>query len=1453
MELLNLLYNGLHQDNDPAAQPPHTYRDALNGNLISYGNGRYGFESIKGTLLSFTIPFPRVVGKRPFAPVGFASFPDKLILFSADEETINTGEIGEVTFDNAGIGTYLPLYCHKDLGFSKNNPFPKDGIVTKPENISTKRVYFTDNKNPLRVFNTVDPRIRNVNGTLKTVASGSLTLTKQYMVLSNIPGGNNVEHPVASGNFYGAQETLGTVFTATTTTYGGTGFVVEYIPIDSLSVVPNHNLGKIRPKQISGGNLLSGSYQYAYQLESATGARSNWSYVSLPVYIANTAYPGTNTLSYVNYQGESTVVDVLKRMIITIDGIDTSFSKIRVAFIHGTAFKVLNDPEIFFKGNITGSLMDIDHFGTEITEKLLNIDLTTITPSLDLVKSIAAAKNILFPANVGLTHDPEIDLTASVTAEVIEYLIPSDTAGEVTNANLISAGFGVIGHTKVNSLALGNTAILPRQWYEVTGTAGGGPNTVVYNAVTYNAGQFFRGLYGVLTATQNGDCRAIAVIRIQKYTSPATLTAGNYENIRIVDDFVDYKGTVVAHYLKSHWRKEKYRYGFLVWNLHGVPLFVNFLKDKTFPAQYNDGVSLDTAGVPWPATDGDGGAIAFDPSLIEYDDPTKTATVRSLGIRFSNFNFNIVATAFGVSLADLPKVIKGFSIVRCPRDETIVAQGIMFPTLIGGANQIHPQSIIDIGNDSFYPNGRKPNYYNWFSPDFLQKFDGRPNISAGDYLRIEDYYEPSNVADPVGGPNGLRIVSGHNWYWKHYTPAVASAANGFYSKGAIQLLFTPSTIAIDTAAIGVAIPSQPFTFNNFARVGNVAALTSKNRFGAGSRTMLIAIDTDETGFPNGFGDFGQFAKKKPVVSWIRNKSNLYGGTSPEAKAANLYMWCNHYQPLDSAFMTYMTGTADATPSNPGQLKAAGIVNNVEVFGGDAFVNITGITRHLQGMLVPQVAYGLTVPLESNINTGFVSGRNFVRDRFFNSAEAPNGLIYNTTPSLSKDEAFLYSSMYSNSQHQLLYPARPIGFAAQKRDEHLILFSDTKTDGEIIDSWTQFRPNNFNRVDGQFGAIINVRAKSTRLFYWQNKGIGYLPVQERTTIGSPLGDAVQLGIGGVIERFDEIDYFYGNQHQHGISEAEDFFMWFDMRRRAMLRLGFGGQLDKMKMIEGLDSFFNSKLDEIETETPPTILDSDNPFIGRGITSIYDSHHKIAFITFRYNKVLSGPPVQTVQRDFTIGYSRKLDKYMAFFSHAPITYVEHNRHLISSTNVRPTITALASYTLGEEIVDTNDYHNYVCILAFTAGVFPVQPSLDPTRWSKSSQINEIYLHWKGDICKFYGVVRESYISPVIRTQDGTKITNDNVEELGNSVQWTDIFTSNSYQSGQDTNIRSTDKNYRYYDGSWWYNLPLTSRGERLSDSWVLIKLRMRNFVGNAVTASTNQLKRIFSIKSSIRKKQ
>jgi len=220
--IINTFSGGLNQDVDFILQPDGTYRNMKNGMLISMDGHSYTVEISQGNNVINTLPAifkeydPRnsniTFDKEPM-PIGFISFPDKLIVFSTNDNssTGGYGEIGQVYLTNIGQSVeagdvsldygstayvwsgYVPLYRHESLNFSQM--YKIEGFGFK-ENDAIERIYWTDNYNQPRVFDIADSTFSTYFTSTAGVGDNPLVSGDEYMVLNGI-----IEHRVASGTF----------------------------------------------------------------------------------------------------------------------------------------------------------------------------------------------------------------------------------------------------------------------------------------------------------------------------------------------------------------------------------------------------------------------------------------------------------------------------------------------------------------------------------------------------------------------------------------------------------------------------------------------------------------------------------------------------------------------------------------------------------------------------------------------------------------------------------------------------------------------------------------------------------------------------------------------------------------------------------------------------------------------------------------------------------------------------------------------------------------------------------------------------------------------------------------------------------------------------------------------------------------------------------------------------
>lgn len=1379
MEIKNLFIKGWTSDVEPSLQPPNTARDVLNMRLISNRNNTYALESLKGTIISFSL-------NPGYFPIGWTRFGDNVVILSTKDinGTDKNGEIGiAVINSDTYIGTYTPYYNHVDLNFNSAHQIESQSYR---ENSFIHRVYWVDNYNRYRAINLNDFRYSTY------FVVGALVVGVSYMVLTD-----SVTNTTST---YGPNEASGTVFVADgTEVYNGSPLVIVYVDVSLLDAVPSRDQGDINfNRWLPNGNLLGGGWQYCYRLFTLDGAKTNFSYVSMAFHIGNTTIPAISTLSYQAYQGTGITDNSQKGQRIQIDNIDTNFDRIQVVAIQDISLIATNPPVIFFDGPITGSTMTFDHLGNENLGTLSAADIVEISLSIQRVRTLAILKKRMFIGGVEFSRFVPFDRTG-VTATPFEYLMPSDTSGRPGDVPNASAA-GLSGHGI--SLAAGVTpvtgAIYKNQWYRVGGT---GSIALQPSGTIVAAGATFQGAGGDITFTINaGAPTVIAVIRIQRYT-------GTYRYIDILEDYLDTKAAAVATHLKSQWRGETGRWGFLVYDTFQNPQYVQWIGDYAVPEQY------DAAGA-WKLaeeTDDYYGAGLHDLSL------------RNIGMNFSGLDFNLIAAALGVTLAELPNYIGGFSIVRAPLDRQILGQGILGPTVIDG-NNTRPSSTLDITNDKYgAANGRRVQTYVFHCPEFEFQFDNLPTTLDGDILKITDYYDDAHQA--IAGA-GTLDTNGAHFYSKMYRSTGASV---FGAKGALNDVVNTATLTIGVGQTGIVYdpvnnPSLLF-YNESATSAAAPGVGGIERRCIGSKTYLISTSFNEPAtYPNGYVADDE---TRALVNYIRPKGNLYGGQGESALAATQYMFAGHYQPFDANFLAYITGNG-------------GIADDIEVFGGDAYVCIMDVGRMIQDFAdAPnQSSYGTFFPVESRINISLRQGVHLARDRSYETVGNTNGLSF-SSPQIV--EEFVYNTGYSYQEAQFLYPAVPANFVPNNQFERRIYVSPVKIDGELIDNFRIFPVNDYLDLEGQNGALVNLISLNETLVYLQERAMGYTPVNERETIPSGLGVPLNIGVGGVLQRYDDNERFFGNQNQFGVVQTPDKIAWFDLKRKTMIVGSMQAGVLNLSTAKMLRSYFAGFSEEY--------LRFDNPIRNRGIAGMYNARFEEMLFAFRGSEIQNEDLLREPAGK-TVAYDGIDQQYTGKFSFLPGIMLEHNNILLCAyTGASPTVQPSTAYAVGEK--SNEGTVTYACKLAYTSAGTPVQPSADTTHWARVGDINEVHVADVGDICKFFGYVDDASLQYVAHGDEDDDLIFDNMSAHSDAVFFDMATYENSHQNVTETGISTDVDNYQYLNRTWFWSVPYAGDEDRFRDHYLTVTLNKDNRLGGNPTVSKNERLKIVSVSTEMRK--
>lgn len=1464
--IINTFNKGINQDVDFILQPDGTYRNMKNGMLISMDGHHFTVELSKGNKAIQTLQPRYSVDETTYdiapMPMGFVSFIDKLVVFSTnDSGNGGYGEIGVMTFKKIQddfVSTYTPYYHHPSLNFSKYHKI--EGFSFR-ENDTIERVYFTDNNNEPRVFDIANPIFTTYIGS--TDIDITSVIPKQYMVLEGV-----IEYPVGSGLYHGPTDAsgviVGNIFTSdnVNNTYAlitATAKVIEYYPLELLDWTPSRSMGDINFKEYGTGIKNCGSSIYFYRLYSTDAKVSTtWSYPSAPIHVGmdniTSAITGTPYRDFVGNGSDTTLAPSTKSIIVTISDVDTDFDVIELCCAE---YNQINDVpysiKIVNRVNIISSVIDIEDTGfANLGEVSIN-DLTLFPANILKVKTLTTDKNYNLIANITEREEFDLDLTG-VVLEQFEYPLLSHK--DVLNCNCGNVPQDVSPVVGVNPLS----QILPySRWVVTFGNLT--TDQVEYPAGSgnfYVTGDVITGIYGGGTIIYTGGAQVRPCTTRSRYTisNPSSPDFGKrrentIEFTKQESAFWDYKNPAVASHNKGYWSDEKYRFGILFFDKKGNPYYVKYINDFDFDKVYNKGgLMVESGNVNFFRS------YALNPSGIK------------------------------VSGLDIPESIinniSGFSIVRAERDKRVLAQSLLMQTVIDptiGNNVARPLpiTITDWSRwDTLYiPQGE---LLCCVCPDWLVGYVENNNQLGIGYIgqKIEEaFWLDGALIKPYNGD-----------FHVHKTPMFLTQppdsatqrvmtlqnlnGNGSYSFLEFQTIpditgngqaFYNHSMEVDTTAMilgptYVCSNAQNWDSNYYIRM-------------VGCKKLVIC--------PEHFNHYGptsqynawnqKYNYKKIVVNFLSNKdkASQYGGQGASSIADTLYISTGHFQPINE---TVKGDTLNGTFSGgiyDGENKYT--FNNIEVFGGDCFTNLIdigwGLWNDFYHTNNNAMSYSIWLPMECSVNYNLRRGL-----KTSNKDMYPNGLMAWDASALTPStqlEGYSYNKSYSTEGTAIKYPALPFNYQFSGKFEYRTRFAGIKYPGEAVDSFRKFLTADYKDLDGQLGEINNIRSKDGRVLVWQNHGVSSVPILERQLLASTSGAATTIGTGGVVDRFDPINSYFGNQHQHGLTSTEYGYIWFDMRNRALCIMNVTGNIQEISLVKGLQAYFNNQFNEGDdtTLTPSNIYNTNNyqtpeiPLLGYGIVGVYDPRYKMSYLTFKYadDKLidLEEEIISITAKDFTIGYSHVLDAIVGFYDFTPGIWHNHNDLVLSANNSKNYVyygpgMAQTTFNIGDVVkldatsrAIANQYSGeYVCISQVTIDGYDLDPTIEPgyplsPYWVKINSENEIYLQtFNTDYCKFYGKVYDHDIEVIVNPKADQAFSVLRIQQKTNDNNYTSVYFSTDNQTAQDVNIPSNDKTYRYIDKSYYSSAPLPRTGGRLTDHYVKIKFVLKNYLTNPTIA-------------------
>jgi len=652
---------------------------------------------------------------------------------------------------------------------------------------------------------------------------------------------------------------------------------------------------------------------------------------------------------------------------------------------------------------------------------------------------------------------------------------------------------------------------------------------------------------------------------------------------------------------------------------------------------------------------------------------------------------------------------------------------------------------------------------------------------------------------------------------------------------------------------------------------NAFAINIANSGSNGGNRSVVEIDGSFWSYNQynvvNYGDVLNTSDNKIIANVTVSKSSLYGGQTPEALANTFYISVGHFQPITAAVKT---DTFDGVDKY--------IFDGIEIWGGDCYNCLITYGHSLAGVglfnsvppPIPTNSWAIKFACQCNSNYDLRRGNLPEAIRMYPAAA---GLVYNVAAVTPILEGFSYNKGYSSTGLSFLYPSLPVNFSTTGNFPFRVRYAGQKFIGEAIDSFRRFGVLDFKDMDGHGGEINNLKTKDGRTIAWQQLIVSAIPILERIINTSAEGAPTQLGTGGVADRFDPISSYFGNQHQWSLVETEYGFAWFDMHRKAYTVLDLnGGGIIEVSQVNGLKGYFDELFLEVLGNTSPTAnvvnsqtfaATSDRPLLNVGITSAYDPKFKMTYVTIKFytREVVPTDKVSNIAKDITIGYYHPRKMFVGLFDWTPAISHTHNQTLFSVKNpqMKTRYYGVDMASTAFEVGDIVKYLNseYICIADVTIASYPgtagqIPDAVASAYWYKINQTNEIWAHNQPKLLgqnpapdylysSFFGQVVDGEVWVPVLADTDNAVSVLNIEQHGNNENVTSIYTETGYDSASDINISSTNRFYKWVYDRICSSLPLSSKGVRLTDAYLLIKFVKKNW--STVPYTVSRLPKIF----------
>lgn len=1120
-----------------------------------------------------------------------------------------------------------------------------------------------------------------------------------------------------------------------------------------------------------------------------------------------------------------------KSVNISID-LDSNFDRVKVFRIQFTTNEAL--PSIY-------EIYNNDYESTSFT--LTDTGITTYpTISLEeflllggeewIVKDFVQKDNRLFIGNI-LENNFDVDYDARAyrfASNQIANLYNIDNSLEYSISG--SAPSTTVGiYTSWNDIPVTADVISPVNYMTADSSKPGGSSNYNKTSVYQTDGSTVGGEGPNVSYTFGIDTK-----QIDSDASVASRLQTTEENSNI---------NYARYTLRGYARDEIYRFGIIFYNKKGRKSPVKWIGDIRFPDYYQ-------------YYDSDGGNRV--PGAT-----STTSQIVSSKILYINFTLsNLPSDAYGYQIVRQERGFNDKTVIANavynatylsrdmedgePADEQVVMPAPLFvPTsvnadalILSSARKLEylDSSSLTYANASI---SRQyiPHYGCLYSPD-LQQSTFLPNKDS-DYIdSIGGMYFNARVSgsDTTGGlfdiendltngidPQAYFALIDKTFIYKGYQHGLPSyGSTSFPNPATFDLGASLKTPTYNSN--GYVVPSYQYlsytgltsypTFANYFRIKDYTwnVTSNLNTITYGGPTTLVAptfINPNELSPLHNVIGYDVM----PLVRYRRYLSSQYGGRGHQSREQATYI------PVTDFKLTSTT--------------------NLNVYRGDIFISYTNmLMNYMTNTLTTandylQFSNKLLIPMECNIDPDADAGikYNAWKNKYITS--------YSSLTELSGMEPSIIQEFPKDDSYEL-----------NKNFDTEVRYSNPKSNNESIDSFLEFKSNNFTEIEGEYGPINALSKFANEVFVLQDSAVSRLLINPTPQVIGNDNSVIQLGTGAVIQKAQYISSTSGSYNRFGVISSPSGIFYFDLLNLKLMKCD-GKQVTSLSDLKGLSGYFREELrNYVES------LKIDNPVKRRGVSGAYDINNMEALFTLMASEPFTVSPISSTK--FNVLQSQHTDG-ISIGDVIDITVNGSSIYKGTVTNVDgDTVSYSSSYSfqLGDTWTVTYYVGNYYTVIfndlidGFTS-FYDYAPSTyiyDTKNLLSTNPSNSaLYIHGIGDYGSYYGnPIENSYIELVVNggqyadfnkifdsIEFYTQCTNSsNIDVPNETID--KLLASNSYQTTQDITL-VPNSNIRKRHRNWFTHIPrqyenITQTRNRMKDNWLKLRLTKDNSNNNRI---------------------